>query len=220
MYVNINYQIIEEIMSVLVYVGANQGNSLWEIFDKYDQVYAFEPDPEMFEKLNRRFKQFEWVTLINAACSFEDGETSLYVTPNRVSTSLADVTEYEKQNGCPNYLKKVTVKTVNLKKFLEDNQLDYIDYYLSDTQGSDLNILKTIKEFVDEKKIGELFIETHGNDWILYEGLDNKFDGFKEVLSKNYDFVHASLGRLNGKIVTEEEIPEDEREWDSYWKVK
>ena len=207
-------------MSVLVYVGANQGNSLWEIFDKYDQVYAFEPDPEMFEKLNIRFKQFEWVTLINAACSFEDGETSLYVTPNRVSTSLADVTEYEKQNRCPNYLKKVTVKTVNLKKFLEDNQLDYIDYYLSDTQGSDLNILKTIKEFVDEKKIGELFIETHGNDWILYEGLDNKFDGFKEVLSKNYDFVHASLGRLNGKIVTEEEIPEDEREWDSYWKVK
>ena len=207
-------------MSVLVYVGANQGNSLWEIFDKYDQVYAFEPDPEMFEKLNRRFKQFEWVTLINAACSFEDGETSLYVTPNRVSTSLADVTEYEKQHGCPNYLKKVTVKTVNLKKFLEDNKVDYIDYYLSDTQGSDLNILKTIKEFVDEKKIGELFIETHGNDWILYEGLDNKFDGFKEVLSKNYDFVHASLGRLNGKIVTEEEIPEDEREWDSYWKVK
>ena len=207
-------------MSVLVYVGANQGNSLWEIFDKYDQVYAFEPDPEMFEKLNRRFKQFEWVTLINAACSFEDGETSLYVTPNRVSTSLADVTEYEKQNGCPDYLKKITVKTVNLKKFLEDNEVDYIDYYLSDTQGSDLNILKTIKEFVDEKKIGELFIETHGNDWILYEGLYNKFEGFKKILSKNYEFVHASLGRLQGKVVSESEIPEDEREWDSYWRLK
>ena len=207
-------------MSVLVYVGANQGNSLWEMIDKYDQVYAFEPDPEMFEKLNRRFKQFEWVTLINAACSFEDGETSLYVTPNRVSTSLADVTEYEKQHGCPNYLKKVTVKTVNLKKFLEDNEVDYIDYYLSDTQGSDLNILKTIKEFVDEKKIGELFIETHGNDWILYEGLYNKFEGFKKILSKNYEFVHASLGRLQGKVVSESEIPEDEREWDSYWRLK
>jgi FkbM family methyltransferase len=174
----------------------------------------------MFEKLNRRFKQFEWVTLINAACSFEDGETSLYVTPNRVSTSLADVTEYEKQNGCPDYLKKITVKTVNLKKFLEDNEVDYIDYYLSDTQGSDLNILKTIKEFVDEKKIGELFIETHGNDWILYEGLYNKFEGFKKILSKNYEFVHASLGRLQGKVVSESEIPEDEREWDSYWRLK
>jgi FkbM family methyltransferase len=59
-------------MSTLVYVGANIGNSLWGIFDKFDEVYAFEPDPEIFEQLNKRFRQFEWVTLINAACSFDD----------------------------------------------------------------------------------------------------------------------------------------------------
>ena len=116
--------------------------------------------------------------------------------------------------------KKITVKTINLKNFLEENGVEYIDYYLSDTQGSDLNILKTIKNFVDDKKIKELFIETHGNDWILYEGLDNKFEGFKKILSKNYEFVHASLGRLQGKIVLESEIPENEREWDSYWRLK
>ena len=45
-------------MSVLVYVGANQGNSLWEIFDKYDQVYAFEPDPEMFESYKANFSRY------------------------------------------------------------------------------------------------------------------------------------------------------------------
>ena len=116
--------------------------------------------------------------------------------------------------------KKITVKTINLKNFLEENGVEYIDYYLSDTQGSDLNILKTIKNFVDDKKIKELFIETHGNDWILYEGLDNKFEGFKKILSKNYEFVHESLGRLQGKIVLESEIPENEREWDSYWRLK
>ena len=40
--------------TVLVYVGANQGNSLSELYTKFDRVYAFEPDPETFEclKLN------------------------------------------------------------------------------------------------------------------------------------------------------------------------
>lgn len=207
-------------MKTLVYIGANVGSSLSGMVHKYDRVYAFEPDPELFETLSRNLSKHSWVTLVNAACSNTDGKQDFYVTPNRVSSSLADVTEYEKQNGCPNYLKKITVKTINLKKFLKENNVDYIDYYLSDTQGSDLNILKTIKNFVDDKKISELFIETHGNNWILYEGLDNRFDGFKEILSQNYEFIHASLGRLHGKIVSEKEIPEDEREWDSYWRLK
>ena len=35
-------------MTTLVYVGANVGVSLWGLFDKFDEVYVFEPDPEMF----------------------------------------------------------------------------------------------------------------------------------------------------------------------------
>ena len=96
-------------MSTLVYVGANEGNSLWGIFDKFDKVYAFEPNPEVYNILRRRFKQFEWVTLINAACSTEDGETDLYVTPNLVSSSLSDVNT-EKYGGDA-ASRKVTVKT-------------------------------------------------------------------------------------------------------------
>ena len=34
-------------MSTLVYVGANVGVSLWSLFDKFDKVYVFEPDPEL-----------------------------------------------------------------------------------------------------------------------------------------------------------------------------
>jgi FkbM family methyltransferase len=207
-------------MTTLVYVGTNVGNSLWEIFDKYDSVYAFEADPEIFIQLNRRFKQFEWVTLVNAACSEFDGEQDFYVTPNRVSSSLADASSYEKESGCPEILKKITVKTINLGKYLKDNNVKYIDYYLSDIQGSDLNVLKTIKDFIDSKNIGELFLETHGNKIFIYDNLYNQFDGFKEILSENYEFVHASLGRLNGQLVSENEIPEGEKEWDSYWKLK
>ena len=205
-------------MSTLVYVGANEGNSLWGIFDKFDKVYAFEPNPEVYKILRRRFRQFEWVTLINAACSTEDGETDLYVTPNLVSSSLSDVNT-EKYGGDA-ASKKVTVKTLNLNNYLKKEGVDVIDLYYSDCQGSDLLILKTIKEYIDNKKIEQLYIETHGDGVELYKGLDNQFSGFKKVLSDNYKFEHASLGRLNGAIKLESEIPDDELEWDSLWSVK
>lgn len=206
-------------MTTLIYIGTNEGNSLWNVFDKYDQVYAFEPDPEMFEILNKKYEQFEWVTLINAACSVEDGEANFYVTPNRVSSSLSDASSNEKSLGCPEVLKKIKVKTINLLNFLEKNNIEYIDFYLSDAQGSDLNILKTIKKYIDSKKIKELFIETHGNGVEIYDGLDNQFNGFKEILLGKYEFVHACLGSQGNKIVKECDIPVGEKEWDSYWKV-
>ena len=78
-------------MSTLVYVGANVGSSLWSMFDKFDDVYVFEPDPEMFSQLKKRYKQFEWVTLVNAACANETGKAKFYVTPNRVSSSMSTV---------------------------------------------------------------------------------------------------------------------------------
>ena len=204
-------------MSVLVYIGANQGNSLWGIFDKFDRVYAFEPNPEVYDVLRRRFRQFEWVTLINAACSTEDGETDLYVTPNLVSSSLSVNTE---KYGGEAAAKKVTVKTLNLNNYLKEEGVETIDLYYSDCQGSDLSILKTIQEYVDNKRIGQLYIETHGDGVELYKGLDNQFSGFKEILSENYKFEYASLGRLNGEHRLESEIPDDELEWDSLWVVK
>jgi len=210
-------------MKTLVYVGANIGDSLWGMIDKYDQVYAFEPDLEIFSELNRRFKQFEWVTLVNAACSDFEGEVDFYITPNRVSSSLSDASHIEKsQQGFSQVVQKIIkVKSINLCNYLKDNGVDEIDLYLSDAQGSDLNILKTIKEFyLDTKKIKSLYIETHGNGIEIYDGLDNQFDGFKKILSDNYSFVHASLGSRGGRIVEEKDIPDGEKEWDSYWEIK
>ena len=205
-------------MSTLVYIGANVGNSLWGLFDKFERVFVFEPDPETFKKLSSKYKQFEWVTLVNAACSDSDGEKDLFVTPNRVSSSLSDV-NVETYGGDPAF-KKVRVKTINLSDFLNQEDVDHIDLYYSDCQGSDYTILSTMKSFIDDKKIDQLYIETHGDGIFLYKGLDNQFSNFKELLSDNYEFVHASLGRLDGKIVKESNIPEGEYEWDSLWNVK
>jgi len=78
-----------------------------------------------------------------------------------------------------------------------------------------LSIIKTIKSYIDNKKIGELFCETHGTSVELYTDLNNQFDGFKEVLSENYkvqDFY------LDGKIMSKDGEPFVE--WDTHWVLK
>ena len=227
-------------MSTLVYVGANVGVSLWSLFDKFDQVYVFEPDPEMFSELKRKYKQFEWVTLINAACSDKKGTAKFYVTGNRVSSGLAETSkEFQKvqgENGST--LKEIDVDTINLGDYLKSQNVDFIDLYYSDCQGSDLTILKTMKKFIDEKKIGETFIETHADGSEIYVGLNNQFSGFKKLLDKNYDFIHAAMGtyqtneagptrlKLNGQYVTADKLEDvsdwgvSNPEWDSYWRLK
>lgn len=227
----------------LVYVGANTGFTLWSLFDKFDKVYAFEPDPEIFLELNRKFRQFEWVTLINVACSDSNGKSKFYVTNNRVASSLGDPSQefkddYLDRDAGSSVLTEIVVDTINLGEYLKNEGVEFIDLYYSDCQGSDLTILKTMKEFVDNKKIGELFIETHGDNSEIYVGLDNQFSKFKEILKKNYDFIHACMGsygegnasptrvKLDGQVVSEKYVLDvsdwgvSNPEWDSYWKLK
>lgn len=209
-------------MSTLVYIGANVGFSLGMLVRQFDNVYAFEPDPEMYEQLSSKYSGQSNVKLINAACSTEDGEANFYITGNRVASSLGDgCKEFKDYHGYnASVIKEITVKTINLAKYLESEGVEFIDLYYSDAQGSDLNVIKTMKKFVDEKRIGELFMETHADGHFLYEGLDNQLSGFKEILSENYDFVHASLGAFQGRIVTEENLVPGDPEFDSYWRLK
>lgn len=229
-------------MSTLVYVGANLGTTLWNIFDNFDNVYVFEPDPDIFKDLNRRFRQFEWVTLVNAACSDKVGESDFYITKNRVASSLGNPSDkfvegYKKHDSGSTVINKIKVNTINVGEYLKSEGVEFIDLYYSDCQGSDLNVLKTMKEFIDQKKIGEMYIETHGDGSQIYTGLDNQFSGFKKLLDKNYNFIHATMGthgegnasptrvKIDGAVVNEKTVSDvsdwdvPNPEWDSYWRL-
>lgn len=209
-------------MDTLVYVGANVGDSLGRIANNFEKIYAFEPDPEMYEQLSKKYGIDSRFTLVNAACSLEDGEANFYVTGNRVASSLGDgIKEFKDFHGHnAEVIKKITVKTINLADYLKKEGVEVINLYYSDCQGSDLNVLTTIKEWIDGGNIGELFLETHGNKQNIYHGLENRLDGFKELLSENFDLVHVSLGCHQGRIVIEENIPPEDPEFDCYWRLK
>jgi FkbM family methyltransferase len=205
-------------MTTLVYIGTNEGHGLEEYVDLYDKVYAFEPDPEMFGTLVDKFSDRDNIIFVNAACSDTAGIKTLYVTENRHSTSLSNLSDYSLTygfSGGKEAFKTFDVLCVNLYDYFVDYGIDYVDTLITDCQGSDLSIIKTIKPYIDAKKIGELFCETHGTSVELYAGLNNQFDGFKEVLSENYqvqDFY------LDGKLMSKDGEPFVE--WDTHWILK
>lgn len=205
-------------MSILVYIGANNGYSLEEYIDLYDKVYAFEPDPEMFDKLANKFNGKYHVTLINAACSDEEGDKTLYVTENRASSSLAELSDFSLKHGFSGgtlSFKSFDIKCINLYNYLTENNVKHVDTLITDCQGSDLAILQTLKPYIDNKKIDEMFCETHLDGVELYGNLKNEYSGFKELLSTNYkvkDFY------LDGRLVSKEVPPFVE--WDTHWILK
>lgn len=208
---------------IAFYIGANRGYGLSQYVSEYDEIHVFEPDPEMFYELKSNFGSFKNLILNNCACYLKNGKHTLYVTENRVSTSLADVdtSTFETigyHSGGKPSIKTFEINTVNLYDYFKLNRIDEIDFLLTDAQGSDLTILNTITPYIKGKKIKKIFCETHNNNKSLYIGLNNTFDGFKKLLSENYEIEYYNFG---GEYRPKEyEIQDSDIEWDTSWILK
>lgn len=208
---------------IAFYIGANKGYGLMDYVNQYDEIHVFEPDPEIFKELKSNYSNQKNLILNECACYLNTGKHTLYVTENRVSTSLGDVdtSTFETigfHSGGKPPIKTVEVNTVNLYDYLKLNRINEIDFLLTDAQGSDLTILKTIQPYIEQKKIKKLFCETHNDGKSLYVGMDNSFSGFKELLSENYEIDYYNFGgdyRTNDYVIQENDI-----EWDTCWRLK
>lgn len=113
--------------------------------------------------------------------------------------------------------KTITVESINLNNFLNNRKISFIDNYISDIQGMDLTVLKTLKSWIDEKKIGCITLEVSiDKDKHIYSDLsDNSEQGFIELLTGNYQLVSKGWGILkNGEFI---DIPDNQWEMDSRW---
>jgi hypothetical protein len=233
-------------MKTLVYVGVNKGLNLEYLVRlfEFNKAYGFEPDPQMFydavlclENSAKNSNLFLYndkipaakfihrgteVLLLNCACSQFDGSATLHITENRVATSLSkpgpDNLKLHKDSV--DVIETREVFTINLSQFLKNEKINFINYYYSDAQGSDFTVLKTLEEnYIKQKLIGELMIETHGNGTSLYEGLDNQAIRFDELLNENYEWTTGIISG-GGIISDKSEFDFTLSEWDTYWRLR
>ena len=186
---------------VLVYAGLHQGDGFEKVFRNYRTCYGFEANPRLFHELVKRYGGYSGVKLYNCALATTNGVISFNISSNGgCSSSLGifreDWPNY--QSGQVSFVEKIDVPSVNLMDFFVQNSIDRIDEYISDIQGMDLAVLKTLEPLLTEGRIDAVTCEVakdeRGN---IYAGLpDNSASGFSALLDKNYRLVAKGWGIL------------------------
>ena len=147
--------------------------------------------------------------------------TKFNINGIRASSSLATINE---EGYSPDEVIEVPVR--NQYEFLVTERSDIvgIDHYVSDLQGFDLLVLKTMAPFINARLISNIQAETY-NDRApdTYKDVDNNLSSFRDYLSRNYNLVKI-FGDYDPETKQFEEftdpVREDLKEFDCLWTLK
>ncbi len=205
---------------VLFYLGMHKGFSFDAIFRGYRECYGFEANPKLFKILKEKYKRYPHAHIYNVAVAKENGEIEFNVSNNEGASSSIGTFHKDWNNKHVKMVKKIRIQSINLLDFINAKGISYIDSYVSDIQGFDLEVLKTLRPMIEQRKITSITCEVakdkYGN---IYKDLpDNSEKGFNLLLAKNYECVAKGWGKLkNGQF---NEVPEDWWEMDCRWELK
>lgn len=180
------HPLIQERPPVLVDVGASSGiPRKWRAIAKHSICIAFDPDSRLMEHFEdeKGFKRlYVYPAIVHGSIN---GESDFYLTasPECSSTLEPDNARLDHYYFAPlfNVEKKVKLPAVTISQVLKELELDYIDWYKSDSQGTDLRIFASLDEKLMNNIIAAEFepgiIDAyHGEDklWQLISYMENK----------------------------------------------
>ncbi|MEZ4799085.1 MAG: FkbM family methyltransferase [Flavobacteriales bacterium] len=98
------------------------------------KIYVFEPDPENFKVLSENIKNSKIISSNKGVSSFV-GATTLYLGN---STNHSIISDYALNNP---ETKIITIQTVSLAYFMQQNGLSQIDFLKMDCEGAEYDII-------------------------------------------------------------------------------
>lgn len=144
-------------------VGAYDGRSIEsykKVFSK-SIIFSFEPTPNVFKYLVRKYSHRNDVKLFNTALSSEIGEAEFHINNSLLTNSLIESSKDEYTSSQISYStkEKITVKTNTIDNFCKTENIDKINILKIDVQGADIMVLKGAEKTLREKKIDLIFVE-------------------------------------------------------------
>ena len=186
--------------SLAIIVGPNRiDKQIADVIQSHDRTIMFEPLPDACEFMRSQINQGgERVRIVQAACGQFDGTSVLnQYNTHGVSSSLGTCTKqstelYERFDlNCTGQLE---VPVVNLAAFCARAGIYHIDTLMTDAQGMDLTIMKTMSKWLRESLISKIQCEADGDGYCMYDGLPNNSEsGFDMLFSEFPQYIKSRL---------------------------
>ena len=181
-------------------IGACIGETI-HYFGNCDKVYAIEPGKEEFIQLKEKYKNDKRIIPLNYAIAEENGSKSLNCYHNgRFSSFLEFQKEGEFYNFCQgnvegfdNLKEKINVETKRLDTFIDENNIDEIEFIKIDTQGYDLNVVKSLGKYIDKVKK----IQLESQIQTLYKNSPLKDEIISYMTNNNFKLIGNEYGEIS-----------------------
>jgi FkbM family methyltransferase len=178
----------------IIEVGAFNGDDTLIFSEiKNSKVWCFEPVPELYEYLTYRFKDKKNVIVINKAVSDFDGKATFYIAnkpDSFASSSLYKLSQFGIKNTPIKFVEEVEVDVIRMDTFINQYNIDKIDYFHCDAQGNDYKVLKSFGNKLSLIEQGQVEVDYKGS---IYSS-DNNIDLVINYLKSN-DFRITNINR-------------------------
>ena len=177
----------------IIDIGAHKGEFLEKMLkiEKVNSFYAFEPQKDIFDILNKKFSKNNKIKLLNYALDKEITNKNLQINKFSTTSSLAEINEkslYLKlknflTNSKSNFIDEYEVQTNTVDNIFKNVNLEKTLLKI-DVEGFEMNVIKGSK--IKLKEIPYILIENQfGNHY-----KNSNFNDIKDVLLK-YKFVES-----------------------------
>jgi len=139
-------------------------------------------------------KNFQKYIFDGSVISYKNSKNIFYETKDSDCSSLLEPDETFLKNWYFSHRfkvkKKRLIKTISINDFLKKKKIKYIDWLVTDVQGLDLKVIKSLKKDI-KNNLSIIDIET--GFFNFYKKQDNISDVFKH-LSKTFEFNDMKFG--------------------------
>jgi len=190
-------------MKNIIEIGSNDGSHTIGFLDNAN-VWCFEPNPIYANLLKNKFKRYKNVNIIEKAVSDFNGTSFFNLASDGLSSSLNQLTQFANQNSKIKYVDKILVDVIRMDAFLNQNKINYVDYFHCDAQGEDFKILKSFGEKISIIKRGKVEVSLFED---LYLNSFNYIDDVINFLKENdFDIINSSEIQLFKKSLKRYDI--------------
>jgi FkbM family methyltransferase len=197
----------EQAPPILLDVGASGGlNPAWRDLAKYSICIAFDADEREMRQTRRASNVYKELYIYNRAVSASPERTSdFYLTKSPPCSSLLapntkGLSAWEFADRF-SVIKKDTIKTIHLSSVIQELKLERIDWFKTDSQGTDLRLFLSLGDALIRKV---LVAEFEPGIMDAYEGEDKLFQLMSSMHTRAFwmsDMVIKGSHRIRKDLV-------------------